>query len=335
MYVNHHIRPGLILRFAWKNLLLFLVLSAGSFALYSYLGCRYLAIPFLPIGVIGTAVAFYIGFKNNSSYERLWEARRIWGSITNNSRAWGVMALDFVNNDFAPDPLPPAALQSIRRELLYRQLGLVSALRHQLRRPQYWQSPVSRAVALEAAARYEHACGEDLRLFLPEDEVATALTYPNTATHLIRRQSARLLELRQAGLLNDFRHLEMARMLNDMYNQQGACERIKSFPLPRQYAYFSAVFTWLFIVLLPFGMLGEFAKVGPQYTWLMIPFHLLISWVFMTMETIGDTSENPFENGINDVPMTAINRNIEIDLRAMLGETDLPPRVEAVDGILL
>ena len=53
------------------------------------------------------------------------------------------------------------------------------------------------------------------------------------------------------------------------------------------------------------------------------------------MEQIGDTSENPFENAINDVPISAICRGIEIDLREMLGETNLPPKIEPVDGILM
>ena len=67
----------------------------------------------------------------------------------------------------------------------------------------------------------------------------------------------------------------------------------------------------------------------------MVPFYTLIAWVFNTMETVGDTSENPFENGINDVPLTAICRNIEIDLRETLGETNVPKWVQAVENILM
>ena len=95
------------------------------------------------------------------------------------------------------------------------------------------------------------------------------------------------------------------------------------------------VFTWIFILLLPFGMLGEFAKMGHHMQWLAIPFCVLISWVFITMEQIGDNSEDPFEGFVNDVPMTALCRTIEIDLREMLGETDLPDKVQAQNGILM
>ena len=122
--------------------------------------------------------------------------------------------------------------------------------------------------------------------------------------------------------------------LEEAYNLQGKCERIKNTPLPRQYAYFSKVFTWIFIILLPFGMVGEFAKMGHGLIWLTVPFCVLISWVFITMEIVGDNSEDPFEGFVNDVPMTALCRTIEIDLREMLGETELPEKIKPVNDVL-
>jgi len=139
----------------------------------------------------------------------------------------------------------------------------------------------------------------------------------------------------EKGLIEDFRHMEMMSCLEEFYNLQGKCERINNTPFPRQYAYFSTLFVWLFILLLPFGLIGEFMDMGHDLMWLMIPFSVIISWVFYTMEAVGDNSEDPFENFINDVPMTALCRTIEIDLREMLGETDLPPKIQAEGGILM
>lgn len=76
-------------------------------------------------------------------------------------------------------------------------------------------------------------------------------------------------------------------------------------------------------------------KINPELTWLTIPFTMLIAWIFKTMEKVGDTSENPFERNLNDIPMSAICRNIEIDLREMLGEDNLPEPLAAVDNILM
>lgn len=69
--------------------------------------------------------------------------------------------------------------------------------------------------------------------------------------------------------------------------------------------------------------------------WLTVPFSALIIWVFFLMELIGDFSENPFEGTYNDVPITSISRAIEIDLREMLGETNIPAPLKAENGFLM
>lgn len=81
-------------------------------------------------------------------------------------------------------------------------------------------------------------------------------------------------------------------------------------------------------------MLQEFEKLGGHLIWLCIPFSVLASWVFTTMEKIGESSESPFEGSANDVPITAISRTIEIDLREMLGETTIPQPIKPQNNIL-
>ncbi|GAB3508820.1 bestrophin family ion channel [Spirosoma knui] len=305
--------------------------------MYSVAGWRFLAVPFVPVATIGTAVAFYVGFKNNSSYDRLWEARRIWGSITNASRSWAIMVLDYLASQHVSDPIPADELVQIRKQLIYRHLAYITALRVQLRQKPVWE--LHHDPAHEVIERIEEfkqcSLDKELARFLPNDAIEAILRHPNPATFLMRQQSAQIRELWQSGYLSDFHHVDMERMLVEFYNQQGACERIKSFPFPRQYAFFSYVFTLLFIIVLPYGLLTEMARISGWHIWLTVPFYTVIAWIFNTMEIVGDTSENPFENSINDVPMTAICRNIEIDLRDMLGETDLPKRAQAVNWILM
>ncbi|MBK8053605.1 MAG: hypothetical protein IPK35_10135 [Saprospiraceae bacterium] len=127
----------------------------------------------------------------------------------------------------------------------------------------------------------------------------------------------------------------MTKQLAELYNLQGGCERIKTTPLFRQYSLFSRIFVHLFIILLPFALLTEMGKFGEYGIWLVIPFSVLISWVFMTMEQIGETSENPFDNGAADIPISFICRNIEIDILEMLNETNLPPKIEPYNEVLL
>jgi putative membrane protein len=95
------------------------------------------------------------------------------------------------------------------------------------------------------------------------------------------------------------------------------------------------MFIRLFASLIPFGILNEFQKLGDWMIWLTIPFSVIVAWIFMTMERIGESTENPFEGGANDVPITAMSRTIEIDLREMLDEQDLPPALAPVNHILM
>jgi putative membrane protein len=148
-------------------------------------------------------------------------------------------------------------------------------------------------------------------------------------------QSAHFKRLKEEGLLDPFSCLELESLLTNLYEQQGKCERIKNFPYPRQFATINQMFIRLFASLIPVGILNEFQKLGDWMIWLTIPFSVIVAWIFMTMERIGESTENPFEGGANDVPITAMSRTIEIDLREMLDEQDLPPALAPVNHILM
>ena len=137
--------------------------------------------------------------------------------------------------------------------------------------------------------------------------------------------------------------LEMQKLIKDFYDLQGRSERIKNFPYPRQYSVINRFFIRLFCLLLPFGILNEFDNMNEhvegifkgQMVWLVIPFSVIISWMYTSLEQVGESTENPFEGSANDVPISHISRSIEIDLREMLGETDLPPYLQPKNNIIL
>ncbi len=337
MYTRRAIRWSIIMQFAWRYVIFFTLYSSAFVALHHLLDWHFLQIPFMPISAIGIAVAFYLGFKNNSSYDRLWEARRIWGALVNSSRTWGIQVLDFINNKKASALCGEIELEEIHRKMLYRHMAFLNALRLQLRRPTYWEQAYKTGNMLvdREEAFHMESMDKELQKFVSVEEAQQYAGNRNAATQIIRRQSHDLQQLFEKGLLDPFHHVEMSRTLAEFYNQQGASERIKNFPFPRQYAYFSFVFVWIFILILPFGLITEFQKMGEEYEWLLVPCYVLICFVFNTMEIVGTTSENPFENALNDVPITAICKTVEIDLREMLGETELPPKPEPVHDILM
>lgn len=339
MYTRRNIKWNIVLRFAWFKLILFTIwggLIVWGFHYFEHQGID-ASIPFLPLSTIGIAVAFYIGFKNNSSYDRFWEGRKIWGGIVNYSRTWGNQVLSFVSRKHATASISDAELNQIQQQLIYRHIAWLNALRHQLRQPNSFAIKHSKSVAklLAKGSGERKEWDEEVGSFLDDDEYQYLIDRKNTATHIIRKQGEQLQEsMEKLGLIDDFRHMEMMRVLEEFYTLQGKCERIKNTPFPRQYAFFSKIFTGIFILLLPIGLVGEFHNMGHDFIWLTVPFSVLISWIFYTMEVVGDNSEDPFENFINDVPMTALCRTIEIDLREMLGETDLPPKIQAINDVL-
>ena len=296
--------------------------------LYKIAGWRWLGISFIPVATIGTAVAFYVGFKNNQAYERLWEARKFWGLITNTSRSFAAMFIAVV-----PD-------KSIQKEFLYRHISWVNILRLQLRKTIPWatgkehlhQTLLSENHELEefdAGVKKIFIDGGIMEYF----DMLNKRT--NIANHLLKKQIHELGQLKKKGVIDDFEHSDLVKQIADLINHQGGCERIKSTPLYRQYSIFSRVFVVLFITLVPFGLIHEMDKTGAYGVWLTVPFSLLISWVFYTMEQIGEFSENPFDNSINDVPLSAICTTIETDVKEFLGDDNFPKKAVPLENVLL
>jgi putative membrane protein len=312
MYVQKHIHWRVIWSYSWKDLLIFIVYDLTLAILHGPLQMTWLDIPWQLVSILGVAVSFYVGFKNSSSYNRFSEARQLWGGIVNRSRNWTMLVLA----NTQPAALVPRSPERVayQRQLIYRQIAWVNALRLHLRR--------------QTKEQWDQAVAP----FLDPAESDYLRTTVNPPAQLLLRQSQALQEA--DGLFSELQHRTLVEDLRELTNLQGGSERIKNTPFPRQYAFSSAVFVWLFIALLPLGIQGEFEKLGHGHYWLTVPFSVLVSWVFVTIELVGHISEDPFENRMNDVPMTALCRSIEIDLRQMLGETSLPAPVQPVDGVL-
>ena len=282
-----------------------------------------------PISILGIAVAFYLGFKNNASYDRTWEARKIWGGIVNNSRTFGAAVTSFIQGENSAH---------IKKELIHRHIAWLTALRYQLRLEREWEHTEYRLKGKyvpNISEMYFHDLEEDIKNVLCEEEFLLYKGKSNMATQILHKQSNRLQELRDLGYFEDFRHMEFHKLIAEFYNDQGRNERIKNFPFPRQYASVAFWMTLLFAILAPFGLLNIFHDLKSHTVWLTVPFSALIIWVFFLMEMIGDFSENPFEGTYNDIPITSISRAIEIDLREMLGETDIPKPIGAENGFVM
>ncbi len=332
------------IRWSWHHMIWLTVWAATVAGLYD-LNIVNIVLPWLPVSIIGTAVAFYVGFKNNSAYDRLWEARKIWGGIVNDSRTWGMHVDGFVNNLSADIKQSDHDIKDIKKRLIYRHFAWTYALRSQLLVSTPWEHINQGFIYRQAAKRYQNKYGiglvasetakTELKSFLPADEYDRLLNNVNTATQIIVEQSRDLIGLREAGLIDNFRHMEMTKVLSRFFDNQGKAERIKKFPLPRQYANLSRVFVGIFILLFPFSMVPSLMELGNFGYAISMVITALIGWIYVMMEIVGDYSENPFQGMANDIPMLSLCRTIEIDLLEILGEKELPEPIEAKKGILM
>jgi len=296
----------------------FLQIDGRAVLFYTLYGCgvcflhlefffEKLAFPFTGMSVFGTAIAILLAFRNNSAYERYWEARIIWGELTNYSRNFASQVLVYIQPPQGSGATPED-VEGLHREFIYRHLAFLEALRLQLR-----EGYVSNVLAS----------------FISKAELERLEGVANRATQLNHWQAKRLQEVYDAGWIAP-RPYVMGLMdsLKDFYIGQGKCERIKNTPLPRQYGFFTKLFVWVFLLLLPFSLVQHLG-------WETLPIYVMLAFMFTVMERVGSRTEDPFDGKNEDVPMTAICRNIEIDLRQQLGETSVPPKIEPIDGVLM
>ncbi len=299
------IRDRLPFRRVWPQLfkrlgLLFLFDLTIAY-LYSYGGITWLAEPTLPLSMIGGALSVFLAFRNNSAYDRWWEARTLWGALVNTARTFTRQALTLVD-----DKGERSFELTSQRSLVDLQVNYVHALRCHLRK----QNPFP---------ELQQALSPELVTYLRKQK--------NVPLGILLIQGSILRKLFEAGRLDSYRLTAMDKSLTDLCNIQGACERIKNTPLPRQYEFFPRLLVGMYCLMLPFGLVGGLGMLTPLAS-------TLISFIFVSLDAIGREIESPFENTVHDTPMSTLTRMIEINLRQNMGEGEdrLPTEVGPVEG---
>lgn len=139
MYVKRRLSFAILYFYTWRITLMALLTGFFAIFLYDYLGWSWVAIPWLPISLIGIATAFYVGFKNSQSYDRSWEARKIWGSITNISRGYASTLRAFTRSEFSDNRIPQEYIDKEIKAILYRHVGWLYTLKHAMSQHTSWE----------------------------------------------------------------------------------------------------------------------------------------------------------------------------------------------------
>ncbi|HEV7280584.1 MAG TPA: bestrophin family ion channel [Pirellulaceae bacterium] len=316
---------GNVLRRIWKRLLsVFLVASAVTFLDWAFTprdGAHasdaesVFAILFtlseLPFTMVGFALGIFLGFRNNESYQRFWEGRRLWGQLVNLCRTFARQVLTMIAEpehsravDPGDDPLEP--VDKSQRRLIYAMIGYVHSLRRHLRND-------------EAVDELSH--------WLEPAEVEVLRTQRNVPIRILQMIGLRLKTEFQGGRIDVIRFQELERTLAQATDVQGGCERIKATPLPFTYGQLTHTIVALYCYFLPFGIVDNTGWMTPLVT-------LFLAYVFLGLDCIGDELEDPFGTEPNDLPLSHISRNIEINLRQSLDEADVPEPLQPVGDVI-
>lgn len=242
--------------------------------------------PGLPLTLFGSVLALILGFRSTSAYQRWWEGRGLWGLMINANRNLARAAANFL-----PDTGDGQSL-GLRRAIVLRQTAYVNALRCQLRR-----------LPLDAALLPDLSPGE----------AEVALTRTNVANAILDGTGRLIADAKRQGLIDTIQQTHMEGILVDMANAQGGMERLKNTPLPAQFRVFPKLFTHLFCLLLPFGLVEALGVATPLGS-------TVAGTMFLAVLAIGDDLVDPFANTIHDLPLEAMCRTIEIDLIQGLGD---------------
>ncbi|PIB36076.1 hypothetical protein BFP72_12065 [Reichenbachiella sp. 5M10] len=284
MLIKYRIPFKYIIKLAYMDAIIVFFVSVVVFYFI-----RYHDFPIIPINIpafMGTAISLLLGFKLSQSYDRWWEARKIWGAIVNSSRTLTVQLLNY-HQDKQCEQTERMAL---------RQVAWVHSFAQNLRD----ESPLFR-----------------MEKYLSAEELAQYAWHKNVPLAILNEQSADLRRMLDDGKVNTFQQIQIDQTLVSLCDSMGKAERIKNTIFPTAYRYFLHMFIYLFIVLLAVSL----AEVDRLWE---IPMLVLISLPFFLLEKTAKFLQDPFENRPTDVSVTSIAKTIETNIKQLLGRQDLP-----------
>ncbi len=270
-----------------------------------------LELTIVPFSLVGLALSIFLGFRNNASYDRFWEGRKLWGKLVNNART---MARE---HQMLIGPVPERdggeanvasaeEIREIHRGLTYAMMGYVHALRLHLRGQKHL---------------------DELAPFLAPELMTQLEDSHNRPITILEHIGARYRELWQRGLVHVMHLPRLEACLEINADVQGGCERILKTPVPYAYTVLLHRIVAVYCFMLPFGLVQSLGMVTPAVV-------AFVAYAFLGLDALGDSLEEPFGFDDGDLPLTQLSRMIEINLRQALGETDLPPAIEPLNDVL-
>lgn len=222
--------------------------------------------------LVGFVISLLLVFRTNTAYDRWWEGRKKWGCLVNDSRNLGVK--------IAALGLPKESEDFFRRMIANFAFSMKEHLRE--------------GVLMEEL----ELTGEEAREIQLKDHIPSEIT---------ARIFARLRALKEEGKMSEEEYLSIGTNVNALLDNLGACERIKSTPIPFSYSLFLKKFIFLYVVTLPLA----FVTIFGYYSALIATF---IFYVLVSMEVLAEEIEDPFGKDDNDLPTDSLCVKIKANM---------------------
>ena len=252
-----------------------------------------------PFALLGVALSLFLGFRNNASYQRWWEARGLWGQLVYDSRSLTRQVLSFIEDDAETG-------RDTQRLMIYLTIAFAHAVRHRLRGTSPW---------------------EDIEPFVAPIHHDSMHQAKNVPDYIMRLLGKQLGDIRRQQLVSEQIIQNMDERLTSITIVLAACERIHNTPLPFAYMLLVHRTTYLYCIMLPFGLVASLGWATPLMC-------AVIAYTFFGLDALSEELEEPFGFAANQLPLTALSRTIEINLREALGDTDIPSDIAPINGYL-
>lgn len=331
MHVGKQFSFYAYLQWTKREILVLFILALIPTILFSIFHMAFVVLPLFLATILGTTVAFVISFKNNAAYARLHEAQKFYSDIQSASNYFSLVIKSLLtseNKENLKDYIP---------QLIKQHVAWLTTLRYQLRKEKPWEN-LTEGGNRDFTSYYkifenEMPLEAALQPYLSQQEILTLMTKRNPGIYCLQLQIQLIKLLAEKGFMDpkSFQFLET--IINHLNIGQTYCIGLKNSPYPRNFYSITKYFLIGFLILLPYSLVGELAKM--DRVWVTIPVSMLISWMFVCLEKVGQNTTNPFEGGINDVPISNISKSIEIDMNQILDQPDIPEEIKPINEILL
>lgn len=241
-----------------------------------------------PFTLFGVALAIFLGFRNNASYDRFWEGRKLWGALLNDTRSLARQAITLGKY--------PQNSKEVTLFINYL-IAFTYALKHQLRQTDA-STDIDRLVPVELA-----------------EQLKTAVYKPIL---LMKEMGLWVKHAKEENHIDSIIQTAFDQNLNKLSEIVGGCERIAGTPIPYTYSVLLHRTVYLYCFLLPFGFVDSLGWMTPVIV-------VFIAYSFVALEAIAEEIEEPFGTEPNDLALDAMSRMIENTLLEINGQEIITP----------